>query len=66
VGTAVSQNPIGIFIPCHRILPKHIFESNINNNDDNGFVEVGQYMNGVDIKRFLLNLEYKLVRINHE
>ncbi|MFM2344771.1 MAG: hypothetical protein RLZZ210_1383 [Pseudomonadota bacterium] len=56
VGTSVSQNPIGIFIPCHRILPKDIFAKSVQANKP--FSDVGQYMNGADIKRFLLNLEH--------
>ena len=55
VGTAVSQNPIAILIPCHRILPKNIFNSGANNDI---FNDVGQYMHGAEFKKFLLNLEF--------
>ena len=56
-GTAVSQNPIAIFIPCHRILPKTLINSNKNRNE---FNEVGQYMHGSEFKKFLLNLEVNM------
>ena len=44
VGTAVGQNPISCLIPCHRVIGK--------NRDLTGFT------GGVDIKDFLLNLEF--------
>ena len=45
VGMANHRNPIGIIIPCHRV---------IGSNGD----LVG-YASGLDMKRYLLNLEKK-------
>ena len=42
VGTAVGNNPIAIFLPCHRVLASH---------------GLGGYAFGLDCKRKLLNLE---------
>ena len=42
-GTAVSRNPIAIFIPCHRVI-----------RSDGS---IGGYSMGIDIKRRLLELE---------
>jgi len=44
-GNANGRNPIPILIPCHRVIR------------DNG--ELGGYTGGLDIKRFLLDLEHK-------
>lgn len=44
VGLANSKNPIPIFIPCHRV---------INHNG-----QLGGYSGGLEIKKFLLALEY--------
>jgi len=43
VGNANGQNPLSIIIPCHRVVRK------------NG--ELGGYTGGVQIKRYLLELE---------
>lgn len=43
VGMAANRNPIAIVIPCHRVLAS------------NG--KLGGYANGVEVKRFLLDLE---------
>ena len=43
VGTAISKNPLPIFIPCHRV---------INSND-----KLGGYRLGLEIKKYLLILE---------
>ena len=43
VGRAVGKNPIGIIIPCHRVMLS-----------DGG---LGGFGAGVDVKRYLLNLE---------
>ena len=43
VGTAISKNPLPIFIPCHRVI----------NSDD----RLGGYRLGLDIKKYLLILE---------
>lgn len=43
VGQALSRNPLPIIIPCHRVVAK---------ND-----QLGGYTGGVEIKRYLLNLE---------
>ena len=43
VGTAVSNNPIGVLIPCHRVIYK------------NG--QIGRYLYGSEIKRKLLKYE---------
>ena len=42
VASAISRNPLHIFIPCHRVVAK------------NG---IGGYAAGIEIKKFLLNLE---------
>lgn len=42
-GTATGKNPIGIIVPCHRVVGK------------NG--SFGGYAGGLDRKRYLLNLE---------
>jgi methylated-DNA-[protein]-cysteine S-methyltransferase len=42
-GSALGKNPLPIIIPCHRI---------INKND-----QLGGFGGGLDMKRFLLNLE---------
>ena len=43
VGNANGRNPLAILIPCHRVIR------------ENG--ELGGYTGGINIKRFLLNLE---------
>jgi len=43
VGTALRENPIGIIVPCHRIL--------------NASGELGGFNGGLERKRFLLELE---------
>jgi len=43
VGSANRSNPVGILVPCHRVIQK------------NGMI--GGYDGGVDRKRYLLNLE---------
>ena len=43
VGTAMSTNPIAIVVPCHRVLPS-----------TGG---IGNYAGGIEVKRFLLDLE---------
>lgn len=43
VGTAVSKNPIGIIIPCHRVIKSD--------------GSIGEYAYGKDIKRRLLEIE---------
>jgi methylated-DNA-[protein]-cysteine S-methyltransferase len=43
VGNANGRNPLPIIIPCHRVIR------------ENG--ELGGYTGGINIKRFLLNLE---------
>jgi len=43
VGSALSRNPLPIFLPCHRVV-----------RADGG---LGGYSAGVDVKRFLLRLE---------
>jgi methylated-DNA-[protein]-cysteine S-methyltransferase len=51
VGQANSKNPIPIFIPCHRIIAS------------NG--KLGGYSGGLEIKAFLLALEYRnLIKTN--
>ncbi len=45
VGSANGKNPINIIVPCHRVIRK------------NG--ELGGYSSGIDIKRFLIELENK-------
>lgn len=47
VGNAIGRNPIGIVVPCHRVLGK--------NSDLTG------YAAGVEAKQYLLNLELKYV-----
>ncbi|OQV13339.1 putative Methylated-DNA--protein-cysteine methyltransferase [Hypsibius exemplaris] len=47
-GTAMSSNPVGILIPCHRVLPK----SGI----------VGNYAGGSRVKKFLLEHESKFAK----
>ncbi|MCH5246991.1 MAG: methylated-DNA--[protein]-cysteine S-methyltransferase [Muribaculaceae bacterium] len=42
VASAIARNPLHIFIPCHRVVAK------------NG---IGGYAAGIEIKKFLLNLE---------
>ena len=44
VGTAVGQNPISLFIPCHRVVPA-------------GKKDIGNYLWGADVKRMLLQNE---------
>ena len=55
VGTAVSQNPIAIILPCHRVLPKNskLFKHNFPITE----LDVGQFMYGAKIKSLFLNLE---------
>lgn len=45
VATAVGKNPIELLIPCHRIISKS--------------GQIGQYRDGSDVKRALLELEGK-------
>jgi len=42
-GTAVGKNPLLILVPCHRVIKSS--------------GEIGNFSSGVEIKRFLLNLE---------
>ncbi len=43
VGQALGRNPLPIIIPCHRVVAKD--------------GQLGGYTGGVEIKRYLLNLE---------
>lgn len=43
VGTALSRNPLPLFIPCHRVV-----------RSDGG---IGEFFGGVDMKRFILECE---------
>lgn len=52
VGNAVGQNPLSIVIPCHRVVWM------------NG--GLGGFGGGLDMKRFLLNLEHVLPRADGE
>ncbi|MGB9679784.1 MAG: methylated-DNA--[protein]-cysteine S-methyltransferase [Thermoanaerobacteraceae bacterium] len=47
VGQALNKNPIPIIIPCHRVVGK--------NKDLTG------YRGGLNVKKFLLNLEVKVI-----
>lgn len=50
VGNAVNKNPLGIIVPCHRVI-----------GSDGTLVG---YAGGLEMKQFLLNLEQKIVTSN--
>ncbi|KJS19760.1 MAG: hypothetical protein VR72_17525 [Clostridiaceae bacterium BRH_c20a] len=49
VGQANGKNPIAIIVPCHRVIRKS--------------GHLGGYSSGLDIKRFLLNWEEKILNV---
>ena len=48
VATAIASNPLHIFIPCHRVIPK-------------GNKGIGQYAGGTEVKKILLDIESKVI-----
>jgi methylated-DNA-[protein]-cysteine S-methyltransferase len=48
VASAIASNPLHIFIPCHRVIPK-------------GNRGIGQYAGGIEVKRMLLDIESKVI-----